>query len=476
MPDDDELMPNGSNGVEPDTEEDDQELSEPESSEGQLPIVEQSGDPSDTVREYLRAIGQHALLTKPQELQLGLTVEKWMQLKQLRQKFLDDNGRDPGSTELGVAIYQALASIADLLVALASETGEQSDSLKKGISSEPSASPIAVLLSSQHVRELLDNPFKPETIASVAGKLDQAEDEVPKSLSTLSKLYRLLPTDVIELLDTEITGDSGSDVTIEKLEPYESDLKAWWSNIEREGRNASDRLTSSNLRLVVSVARKYLGRGLPLLDLIQEGNLGLMRAVEKFDAHRGYKFSTYATWWIRQAVTRALADQGRTIRLPVHVVERLQQLNAAEQALLKRFDREPTTQEVADELEWTLEMVESLQRQRQHTVSLETPVGEERSTLEDFIQDTSGWTPDEIAIRMLTREDVIDALEELPPRLRLVLALRFGFLDDRPRTLEEVGQELGVTRERIRQLERQALDRLRFSDRLPSLKDTGLSN
>ncbi|MCH7745906.1 MAG: sigma-70 family RNA polymerase sigma factor, partial [Chloroflexi bacterium] len=176
------------------------------------------------------------------------------------------------------------------------------------------------------------------------------------------------------------------------------------------------------------------------------------------------------------AVTRALADQGRTIRLPVHVVERLQQLNAAEQALLKRFDREPTTQEVADELEWTLEMVESLQRQRQHTVSLETPVGEERSTLEDFIQDTSGWTPDEIAIRMLTREDVIDALEELPPRLRLVLALRFGFLDDRPRTLEEVGQELGVTRERIRQLERQALDRLRFSDRLPSLKDTGLSD
>ena len=465
MPDDDELMPDGSNGVEPDTEEEDQELSESDSSEGQPSFVDQSGDPSDTVREYLRAIGQHALLTKPQELQLGLTVEKWMQLKQLRKKFQDEHDREPDTSELGASVYQSLTSLTGLLVALASETDEPS-----------SDNSIAALLSSEQVRELLDNPFKPETIASVAEKLDQAIDELPKSISTLSKLYRLLPTEVIEFLDAEVAGLPESDIPIEKLESYESDLKAWWSNIEREGRNASERLTSSNLRLVVSVARKYLGRGLPLLDLIQEGNLGLMRAVEKFDAHRGYKFSTYATWWIRQAVTRALADQGRTIRLPVHVVERLQQLNAAEQALLKRFDREPTTQEVADELEWTLEMVESLQRQRQHTVSLETPVGEERSTLEDFIQDTSGWTPDEIAIRMLTREDVIDALEELPPRLRLVLALRFGFLDDRPRTLEEVGQELGVTRERIRQLERQALDRLRFSDRLPSLKDTGLSD
>ena len=168
-----------------------------------------------------------------------------------------------------------------------------------------------------------------------------------------------------------------------------------------------------------------------------------------------------------------MADQGRTIRLPVHVVERLQQLNASERNLLRKLDREPTVQEIAEDLEWEVEMIEGLKKQRQHTVSLETPIGDEQSTLEDFIQDTSGWTPDEVAIRMLTREDVLQAMEELPPRLRLVLALRFGFFDDRPRTLEEVGQELGVTRERIRQLERQALDRLRFSQRLPSLSDTG---
>ena len=299
-------------------------------------------------------------------------------------------------------------------------------------------------------------------------------------IAALSKLSHLLPPGAIGDLDERTKGsdpDGASDLgaLASTLDGRESELRERWEDVERAGHDASDRLTTSNLRLVVSVARKYLGRGLPLLDLIQEGNLGLMRAVEKFDAHRGYKFSTYATWWIRQAITRALADQGRTIRLPVHVVERLQRLSGAERSLFRRLDREPTLAEIAAELEWDEEAVENLLQQRQHTVSLETPVGDEESTLEDFVEDTSGWTPDEVAIRMLTREHVIQALDDLAPRLRLLLALRFGFFDDRPRTLEEVGQELGVTRERVRQLEKQALGKLRQSGRLPSLEEVEAS-
>jgi RNA polymerase primary sigma factor len=292
----------------------------------------------------------------------------------------------------------------------------------------------------------------------------------------LSRASALLRIDTVRRVEAELGpqlyGESLDAPTItDVLEGSNRQIEQWWAIITERGRAASERLTSSNLRLVVSVARRYLRRGLPLLDLIQEGNLGLMRAVEKYDPHRGFKFSTYATWWIRQAVTRALADQGRTIRLPVHVVERLQQLNTAERKLIRDSDGDPTPDDLAEELGWTPEQVETLMRQRQHTISLGTPVGEEESTLEDFIKDTSEWTPDDVAVRMMTREDVIDALDEIPPRLRMVLAFRFGFIDDRPRTLEEVGRELGVTRERVRQLEKQALNLLRELGNLPKIDD-----
>ncbi len=422
-------------------------------------------EPTDTVREYLRSIGQHPLLSAPQEQVLGRSVERWVLLKQIRAELQDASGRPPSTAEVATVVFRVVASERELVGALAAE-----------FSDEPEGRQLPELLSDDAVRSALDGPLKEPSRDAVAAAMGIPDVDAAPRISSLSRHVALLHEDAITRLDgAATTGGNGhvdgSAAIVETLDDLERDLERWWDGIEREGQDASELLTNSNLRLVVSVARRYLRRGLPLLDLIQEGNLGLMRAVEKYDPHRGFKFSTYATWWIRQAVTRALADQGRTIRLPVHVVERLQRLNAAERKLMRANDRDPTPAELAAELEWQPEQVENLIRQRQSTVSLGTPVGQEESTLEDFIQDTTAKTPDEIAMRMLTREDVVQALEELPPRLRMVLALRFGFIDDRPRTLEEVGVELGVTRERIRQLEKQALNLLRASGKLPPLDD-----
>ncbi|HHZ62581.1 MAG TPA: RNA polymerase sigma factor RpoD/SigA [Dehalococcoidia bacterium] len=429
------------------------------------PERELGDEPTDTVREYLRSIGQHALLTAPQELDLGLTVERWVLLKTMRKKFEEEEGRPASQTDIVMKIFDEVTSEEELLKILVETVGQG-----------PNGHAVWELLTSADIRNTLDDPLKEPTRDSVAETMDIEVTEAASRISSLSRHVSLLPdstvktfSEITQIEKTETAVDS--EAVSEAIRDADREVERWWDDIVAGGKVASERLTNSNLRLVVSVARRYLRRGLPLLDLIQEGNLGLMRAVEKYDPHRGYKFSTYATWWIRQAVTRALADQGRTIRLPVHVVERLQQLNAAERKLTRANDRDPTHQELADELEWPVENVENLMRQRQNTVSLGTPVGEEESTLEDFIRDDSGWTPDEVAMRMLTREDVIQALEDLPPRLRMVLALRFGFVDDRPRTLEEVGQELGVTRERVRQLEKQALNLLRSSGKMPKLAE-----
>ena len=427
-------------------------------------------EPTDTVREYLRSIGQHPLLSAAQEQELGRSVERWMQLKQIRAALQKGNDRPPSTAEVAAVVFRVVASERELVEALATDLGE-----------DPEGRQLPELLSDDSIRGALDAPLKEPSRDAVAAAMGIPDVDAAPRISALSKHVALLPEHAITRLDFAARPEGNghvdeATVSAETLDDLERELERWWDSIERLGQDASELLTNSNLRLVVSVARRYLRRGLPLLDLIQEGNLGLMRAVEKYDPHRGFKFSTYATWWIRQAVTRALADQGRTIRLPVHVVERLQQLNAAERKLMRMNDRDPTPAELAAELEWQPEQVENLIRQRQSTISLGTPVGQEESTLEDFIQDTSSRTPDEIAMRMLTREDVVQALEDLPPRLRMVLALRFGFIDDRPRTLEEVGTELGVTRERIRQLEKQALNLLRASGKLPPLDDLEPNN
>lgn len=311
-----------------------------------------------------------------------------------------------------------------------------------------------------------------ETIEEDDFDLSQIEidDSISLYLKEIGRVPLLNAEEEVSLAKRMEAGRDSRKKLAQGMDDWDEREKLLW--FMRDGQAAQEHLIKANSRLVVSVAKKYVGRGVPFLDLIQEGNIGLIRAVKKFDYRRGYKFSTYATWWIRQAVTRAIADQGRTIRVPVHMYEQINRLTRTSRQLVQELGRDPTTEEIAEELGVSPRKVEHIMRVSQRPLSLEMPVGEEEdSYLGDFIEDEDADSPGEAAGQQLLREVIDEIFQSLTPREVRILQLRFGLVDGYCYTLEEVGKKFGVTRERIRQIEAQALSRLRHPSRSRKLRD-----
>jgi len=340
---------------------------------------------------------------------------------------------------------------------------EQLEKMGVEVINEKDEPDLAELTETDLIEEVSDDDVIIDLDEPDFEELEKVEKEMKLNLTDMSVPEGIFVDDPVRLYLKEI----GKIPLLSAEEEMELALKVLDGD-----EDAKKKLSESNLRLVVSIAKKYVGRGMLFLDLIQEGNMGLIKAVEKFDYNKGFKFSTYATWWIRQAITRSIADQSRTIRIPVHMVETINKLIRTSRHLLQQLGREPTPEELAKELEMSVEKVAEIQKIAQEPVSLETPIGEEDdSHLADFIQDEYSPSPQDLASYTLLREQLEEVLKTLTPREAMVLKLRFGLEDGRPRTLEEVGKQFEVTRERIRQIEAKALRKLRHPSRSKKLRD-----
>jgi RNA polymerase primary sigma factor len=419
----------------------------------------------DPVRLYLHEIGKVNLLTAHDEKLLAEKIEAAKRVKEIRSQHAEKYGKTPSPVEIMLTMLKETARDAAIIRVLREHLGlPATENLKESIVD-------------QAFKDSMSGVIDQMLIQTVSKEIGEQIPETEQRIINLSLNSSLMTDDILAAIPDETTlSDVETLVTdddfIETLLAYEKPIKEHLDAIKAESDKAEKHLIEANLRLVVSVAKKHIGRGMSLLDLVQEGNIGLIRAVEKFDHHRGYKFSTYATWWIRQAITRAIADQARTIRVPVHMIETINKLLRVSRRLAQEYGREPSAKEIGARMDLPTAKVREIVKVAQLPVSLEAPIGEEEdSHLGDFIEDRDALPPVDAASKQLLKEQIEEVLTALTPREQRVLRLRFGLEDGRSRTLEEVGQEFNVTRERIRQIEAKALRKLRHPSRSRKLKD-----